>query len=87
MTVSAPPLVLHVVYRFDVGGLENGVVNLINHMAPHRYRHAVLAIDEVVPGFASRIRREGVEFHALNKPPGHGFRQYPRSSAGGCGRP
>ena len=24
------PLIAHVVYRFDVGGLENGVVNLIN---------------------------------------------------------
>ena len=23
------PLIAHVVYRFDVGGLENGVVNLI----------------------------------------------------------
>ncbi|MCK7493585.1 MAG: glycosyltransferase [Comamonadaceae bacterium] len=27
-----PPLVLHLVYRFDTGGLENGVVNLINRM-------------------------------------------------------
>jgi len=28
------PLVLHVMYRFDTGGLENGIVNLINHMPP-----------------------------------------------------
>jgi len=26
------PLVVHVMYRFDTGGLENGIVNLINHM-------------------------------------------------------
>jgi len=26
------PLIAHVVYRFDVGGLENGVVNLANRM-------------------------------------------------------
>ena len=26
------PLVLHVMHRFATGGLENGVVNLINHM-------------------------------------------------------
>ena len=36
------PLVAHVVFRFDVGGLENGVVNLINHMPEDAYRHAVI---------------------------------------------
>jgi len=25
------PLVAHILHRFDTGGLENGVVNLINH--------------------------------------------------------
>ena len=43
---DARPLVLHVVYRFDTGGLENGVVNLINHMPAGAYRHAVLALTE-----------------------------------------
>lgn len=70
-----PPLVLHVVYRFDVGGLENGVVNLINHMPAGAYRHAVLALTEVTD-FRRRIRREGVQTFALNKPPGHGVWQY-----------
>ncbi len=41
------PLVLHLVYRFDIGGLENGVVNLINHMPASAYRHAVIALTEV----------------------------------------
>ena len=26
------PLVAHIIYRLDIGGLENGLVNLINHM-------------------------------------------------------
>ena len=26
------PLVAHVMYRFDTGGLENGIVNLINQI-------------------------------------------------------
>jgi hypothetical protein len=34
MTPAAPPLVVHVVHRFAVGGLENGIVNLVNRMAP-----------------------------------------------------
>lgn len=71
------PLVLHVVYRFDVGGLENGVVNLINHMPTDAYRHAVLSLTEVTD-FKRRIRDPGVPTLALHKPPGHGLWQYPR---------
>lgn len=71
------PLVLHVVYRFDVGGLENGVVNLINHMPIGAYRHAVLALTEVTD-FRLRLQRSDVLTIALNKPPGHGLWQYPQ---------
>lgn len=71
------PLVAHIVYRFDTGGLENGVVNLINHMPEQAYRHAVIAITEVAPAFAQRVRRPGVEFISLHKPPGHGSAAWP----------
>lgn len=71
------PLVLHVMYRFDTGGLENGIVNLINHMPPDAYRHAVLALTEVTE-FRQRIQRSDVEFISLRKLPGHGVWQYPK---------
>jgi sugar transferase (PEP-CTERM/EpsH1 system associated) len=71
------PLVLHVVYRFDVGGLENGIVNLLNHMPRGRFRHAVLALTEVTD-FRQRVVRDDVEFIAMGKPPGHAVRLYPR---------
>ena len=71
------PMVLHVVYRFDTGGLENGVVNLINHMPAHAFRHAILALTEVTD-FRERIRRSDVEIIALHKAPGHGLWLYPR---------
>lgn len=71
------PLVLHVMYRFDTGGLENGIVNLINHMPAHAYRHAVLALTEVTD-FRQRIKRDDVEFISLHKPPGHGVWQFPK---------
>lgn len=70
-------MVVHVVYRFDTGGLENGVVNLINHMPAQAYRHAVLALTDVTD-FKRRIRRDDVQFIALHKPPGHGIWLYPR---------
>lgn len=72
------PLVLHVLYRFDTGGLENGVVNLINRMPEQQFRHAVLAIDKVVPAFAARLNRSDVGLFELNKPPGHALKLYPR---------
>lgn len=75
---AQPPTVLHLVYRFDTGGLENGVVNLINHMPADAYQHAVVALTEVSPTFARRIRRPHVEFVSLHKPPGHGAKLYPR---------
>lgn len=69
------PLVLHVVYRFDTGGLENGVVNLVNRMP--QWRHAVLALTDVAPAFAARIVVPGVELIALHKPPGGGWKVLP----------
>lgn len=74
---DARPLIVHVVYRFAVGGLENGVVNLINGLPRDRWRHAVVSLTEVDRAFAARIQTPGVALHALHKPPGQGFRQWP----------
>ncbi len=71
------PLIAHVVYRFDVGGLENGVVNLINRLPAHRYRHAIIALTQVTE-FRRRIAKDDVRFFALEKPPGQGIRELPR---------
>ena len=77
MSRDPRPLVVHVMHRFDTGGLENGVVNLINHMPADAYRHAVLALTEV-SDFRHRVQRSDVEFIALNKPPGQGVWQFPK---------
>lgn len=71
------PLVMHVVHRFDTGGLENGVVNLINHLPAAAYRHAVVALTEVTD-FRQRVVRPEVEFIALHKGAGHSLWLYPR---------
>ena len=70
-------VVAHVVYRFDVGGLENGVVNLINNMPRNAYRHVVISLTEITD-FRKRIVRDDVEFIALKKPPGHAIWIYPK---------
>jgi len=75
--IDPRPLIAHVVYRFDIGGLENGVVNLINHLPVEAYRHVVIALTEVTD-FRQRITRPDVECIALDKPPGQTFKLYPR---------
>jgi len=77
--MSAPaPLIVHVVYSFSVGGLENGLVNLLNRMPAQRWRHAVLSLTRVSGSFAERVQRSDVEFIELDKGPGHLVRDYPR---------
>ena len=63
------PLIAHVIYGLKTGGVENGLVNLINHMPAERYRHAIVCITDY-SDFRLRIRRPDVECYALHKPPG-----------------
>jgi sugar transferase (PEP-CTERM/EpsH1 system associated) len=64
---NLPPLLVHVIYRFGVGGLENGLVNLINHLPEHRYRHAVVCLTDSNKAFSDRIRRKNVSIYELRK--------------------
>ena len=64
MAVDQRLLVMHVLHRFDTGGLENGVVNLINHMPRGAYRHMVVALTEVTD-FRHRLQHDDVECIAL----------------------
>lgn len=69
------PLVVHVVFRFAVGGLENGLVNLINRITD--YRHAIVSLTDVTE-YRQQIKRDDVSFYSLHKRPGHGIWLYPR---------
>jgi sugar transferase (PEP-CTERM/EpsH1 system associated) len=66
------PLVVHLIYRLDIGGLETLLVDSINRMPPERYRHAVVCLTGYTE-FAGRIERPGVELYALDKAPGLGL--------------
>jgi sugar transferase (PEP-CTERM/EpsH1 system associated) len=72
------PLIVHVVYSFAVGGLENGVVNLINRLPPDRWRHAVVSLTDVSAEFCRRVERDDVRFQALRKRDGHLMMLYPK---------
>lgn len=74
----AAPLIAHIVYRFGIGGLENGIVNLVNRMPAQRWRHVIIALTEISGEFADRIERDDVRYIELGKRPGHLVRDYPR---------
>ena len=66
------PHIVHIVHRFDTGGMENGMVNLLNTLPPERFRHSVIALTDYTD-FRHRIHAQPVDFYALNRPPGRGL--------------
>ena len=64
------PLVVHLIYRLDVGGLETLMVERINRMPAAQFRHAVVCLTDFNPAFAGTISKAGVELYALHKAPG-----------------
>lgn len=76
---GAPPLIAHVIHRLDYGGLENGLVNLVDRLPAERYRHAIVCLSGFNPEFRSRIRRPDVEVISIDKQPGKDFGAYART--------
>jgi sugar transferase (PEP-CTERM/EpsH1 system associated) len=72
---DARPLVVHLTYAFNVGGLETLLVECINRMPVERYRHALVCLTDI-SSFAERIKVPGVELIALHKPPGNSLRTH-----------
>lgn len=69
------PLIAHIVFRLDVGGLENGLVNLVNRLPQNEFRHTIIALTEATD-FSKRISRADVSVHAIRKRPGKDYGAY-----------
>lgn len=74
---QTPRHIVHLLYRFAAGGLENVIVQLINGLPHEQFRHTIIALTEADPAFIARIERTDVEVIQLHKPPGQPFRLYP----------
>lgn len=66
MSTDTRPLVLHVIHHLVTGGMENGLVNLINNMPQSRLRHAVACIEDF-SDFRNRLVRADTEVCALHR--------------------
>lgn len=71
------PLVVHVVDSLGVGGMENGLVNIVNATPPERFRHAIVCLREAGP-MADRLRPGVAEVHVLGKKAGKDPAAYAR---------
>jgi sugar transferase (PEP-CTERM/EpsH1 system associated) len=75
--LSASCHIVHVVYRLDFGGMENGLVNLVNQLPAERYQHTIITLT-IATEFRRRIEREDVEIIECDKPPGNHLPTYRR---------
>ena len=71
------PLIAHILHRLDYGGLENGLVNLINGLPADRFGHAVICLAGF-SDFRHRLRRDDVQVYSLDKRPGQDLPAYGR---------
>jgi sugar transferase (PEP-CTERM/EpsH1 system associated) len=60
------PVILHVIHQLATGGLENGLVNLINNMPAARFRHVIACVEDFTD-FRDRLQRSDTEVIALNR--------------------
>ncbi|MBL8424412.1 MAG: TIGR03088 family PEP-CTERM/XrtA system glycosyltransferase [Candidatus Accumulibacter phosphatis] len=66
MSHEARPLILHVIHHLVTGGMENGLVNLINHLPESRFRHAVACVEDF-SDFRLRLARADTPVLALHR--------------------
>lgn len=72
---NQPPLITHIIYALKAGGLENGLVNIINNTPKNRYRHAIVCLTES-DDFARRLTDQSTKVIALHKKEGHDLGLY-----------
>jgi sugar transferase (PEP-CTERM/EpsH1 system associated) len=68
--VSGRIHIQHVVLSLNPGGLENGVVNVVNRLDPGRFRSSVTCLKEA-GAFAARLRGPDIAVHAMGLKPGN----------------
>ena len=64
--------ICHIIYALKTGGLENGLVNLINRLPEETFRHSIICLTDY-DDFAARINRQDVEIVSLHKKQGQDF--------------
>ena len=75
MPSTATLHITHIIYALKTGGLENGLVNLINGLSEETFKHSIICLTDY-DDFSKRIRRSDVDIISLQKKPGQDFNLY-----------
>lgn len=65
-------LIVHVIHRFDVGGMEMLLAESIRRIPRHRYRHVIVCVSGY-SAFAEVLEGTGTSVYSLDKPAGLGL--------------
>jgi sugar transferase (PEP-CTERM/EpsH1 system associated) len=63
---EARPLIVHIIHHLFIGGMENGLVNLVNLLPASRYRHAIVCIEDY-SDFGKRISNPDTAVYAMHR--------------------
>lgn len=66
--------ITHIIYRLAIGGMENGLVNLVNRM-DSRFTHHIVSLTDATD-FQQRITNPDVQVTTLHKKPGKDLGSY-----------
>lgn len=69
--------IVHFIYQLSTGGLENGLINLINNLSSSRYQHVIVCLT-TKNHFSDRLTAQNVEIICLELEPGPLYRHYAR---------
>lgn len=72
MTDTSKIKILHVFHSFNMGGLENGVVNLINRSDPNLFEHEICCL--TTTGSAEKRLERSVRIYQMHKREGNDWR-------------
>ena len=68
--MKKPTLIVHIIHRLSVGGLENGLINLINNIPEQQYKHVIICLKDATE-YKCQILNKEVEVISLHKKDGH----------------
>jgi sugar transferase (PEP-CTERM/EpsH1 system associated) len=66
MAVDERPLIMHVIHHLWMGGMENGLVNLVNKLPEGQFRHVIVCIEDD-SDFRERLSRKDVSIVVMNR--------------------
>jgi sugar transferase (PEP-CTERM/EpsH1 system associated) len=70
MPSTRPPLIVHLIYRYAMGGMEIQLTERLNRMPEQQYRHAVITLAGIDREFVKHLKRPDVAMYDLGKQPG-----------------